>query len=479
MMRYRLPIAFSGLLALGGCVTLSPDGGMSAVSESVRAEIGKNTIKVVDEDSAANAGQRARSLLGKGLSADRAVQIALLNNKGLQAAYNELGMSEAKFVQASQPPNPAISIMGLRGHLEFEIERRLIGDLLALLTLPTRREIAKAGYRKAELEAIGATVRLASDVRRQYWRAVGANAQVGYLQQARGAAEAVSELAKKLGETGAMNKLDQGREHAFYAELSAQLARARTQQRVEKERLTRLLGLWGADVAFNLPASLPALPGKLTSSAQIEARALERRIDLKIARADLDRLALELGLTNATRYVNALELSGVHTSTGKTTVDADGVKKERSNLGGLELKIEIPLYDFGAARKRDAEETYMRSANLLAEKAVNIRSEAREGYFAYRGAHDVARLYQSRILPLRKKIQDESLLHYSAMLADVFVLLQDARARITSNTAAIDARRDFFVADAELKAAMLSGNMGGGAMKAQAPSEAGQGGAEH
>ena len=201
-------------------------------------------------------------------SADHAVQIALLNNKGLQAAYNELGVSEARFVQASLPPNPGISLAGLRGGGEFEIERKLVGDLLSLLTLPARRDIAEAGFRKAQLDAIGATLRLATDVRRQYWRAVGANAKVSYLQATRSATENINELARKLGETGAMNKLDQGREHAFYAELSAQLARARTQQRVEKERLTRLMGLWGRDVAFTLPSGLPALPRGVAASVQ-------------------------------------------------------------------------------------------------------------------------------------------------------------------------------------------------------------------
>ncbi len=479
MTRRILAMVLSSALALTGCANLSPDGGMSAVSEGVRAELHKDIVKVTDEDSAASAGNRVRGLLGKGLTLERAVQIALLNNKGLQAAYNDLGISEAKFAQASTPPNPAVSILDLRGHLEFNIERRLIGDLLALFTLRARRDIAKASYHRAELEAIAATMRLATEVRRQYWRAVGANAQVGYLRQARNAAEATSQLARKLGETGAMNKLDQGREHVFYAELSAQLARARAQQSVEKERLTRLMGLWGGDVGFSAPAALPPLPGKLSSAAQIEARALERRVDLKIARAELDRLALELGLANATRYVNALELSAAQNVAGKKTIDANGVvAKDRSNLGGLEMKLEIPIYDFGEARKRDAEETYMRGANLFAEKAVNVRSEAREAYIAYRGAHDVARLYQSKILPLRKQIQDESLLQYNGMTSDVFVLLQDARARIASNTAAIDARRDFLLADTELRAALLSGNMSAAGVKFEA-APASSSGAEH
>ena len=442
---------------LAGCQSVSPDGGLSLVQESVKTEIGKDIVKIIDEESAKAADGRASALLRKGLTAERVVQIALLNNKGLQAAYNELGMSEARFVQASLPPNPSLSILDVRGHLEFSIERRLIGDLLALATLPARREIAQAGWRKAQLEAVAATLRLAGDVRRQYWRAVSANTLASYLQEARAAVEITSELVRKLGETGAMNKLDQAREHAFYAEVSAQLARARTQQGVEKERLARLMGLWGRERSFTLAANLPALPGKLASSKDIEQRALARRVDLKLARVQLDQVALELGLTNATRYVSAVEVSLANYASGKTTVDASGVTKDRSNLFGAELKIEIPIYDFGEAKVRGAQETYMRAANLMAETAVNIRSQAREAYIAYKGAHDVARLYQTKVLPLRKTIQDESTLHYNGMLSDLFVLLQDARARITSNIAAIEARREFFLAAVELQGALLTG----------------------
>ena len=128
---------------------------------------------------------------------------------------------------------------------------------------------------------------------------------------------------------------------------------------------------------------------------------------------------------------------------------------------GLEVEFEIPIYDFGQANVRNAQETYMAAANRLAERAVNVRSEAREAYLRYRGNFDLARYYQSRVLPLRKTIQDETLLHYSGMLVDVTRLITDARARILSNVEAINARRDFWIAATDLKAAMVGGGMGG------------------
>jgi len=450
------------LMALAGCVGFSPDGGMNPVRTSALTQERAEPAKIGGEDAETSASERARGLLSRPLTADTAVRIAFLRNKGLQASYNDLGISEAKFVAASLPPNPAISLLDIRNNVAFDIERRLAADVLALATLPARQEIAEAGWQGAKLEAAAATLKLAADVRRQYWRAVAARAQTRYLTEARATTETIADLTRKLGETGALNKLDQSREFAFYAELSADLAKARTQEKVEKERLTRLLGLWGPDIDYALPANLPPLPGKVRAATALETTALAGRVDVAMARGDLDRVAKEYGLTRASRYINAFELAAAENVTGTPVTDAAGhTTTEKERLDGIEIRLEIPIFDWGEARSREAEETYMRAANRLAEKGVNARSEVREAYTAYRGALDVARLYQGKVLPLRQLIQDNSLLHYNGMLADLFVLLQDGRARILSNIAAIDAHRDFLLADTDFHAALNGAGMAG------------------
>ena len=150
-------------------------------------------------------------------------------------------------------------------------------------------------------------------------------------------------------------------------------------------------------------------------------------------------------------------------------------EKEKIKRRGLEIEFQIPIYDFGATAIRNAEEIYMAAANRLAERAVNVRSEARESYVRYRGNYDLARHYQSRVLPLRKTIQDESLLQYSGMLVDVTTLITDARARILSNVDAINARRDFWIAATDLKAALVGGGGGGGGGEGAVPAAGGSG----
>ncbi|AZO79151.1 MULTISPECIES: TolC family protein [unclassified Bosea (in: a-proteobacteria)] len=446
---------------LGGCAGFSADGGMAPIQTATYTEIGKDVVKISDDKIALTAKARVDQLLRKPLTADAAVQVALLNNRGLQAAFNELGIAEAQMVAASLPPNPRFGISKLSGRFEVEIERQIVGSLLALVTLPARAEIAGDRFKTAQLRAVEAVLRLAADARRQHYRLVAANAQVAFYQEAKGSADAASELFKRLGESGGVNKIDQAREFAFEAELTVQLAQARQQQSQERERLIRQLGLWGEDLKFRV-GTLPPLP-RLQSVKAIEAEALRKRVDIQIARAELDTLAKSLGLANATRFVNDIDLLGRRTYDRGRSVGADGhVEREASRNRTLELEIDIPIYDFGQSKVALAEQTYMQAANRLAEKAVNARSEAREAYTAYRANYDITRQYQNNVLPLRKIIQDQSLLHYSGMLNDVTDLITDARNRILSNVAAINARRDFWIAHTDFKHALIGGGSGGG-----------------
>ena len=451
-------------ILVSACASFSPDGGMSLVQDRAGGELGKDVVKIRSEADAAEAEARVNALLAKPMTADSAVQIALLHNRGLQAAYNDLGISEAEMVEASVPPAPTVSLARLTG-AELEIERQIVQNVLALLTLPRRREIAEDRFHQAQVRAVEATLKTAADARRAYYRAVAASQIVTFLEQARLSAESISDLAKKLGETGAMPKLDQAREHAFYAEVSAQLALARLRQRSEREQLNRALGLWGEQTKYRLPGSLKGLPAP-PKSLDVETLAVTSRVDLEIARMELAILAKELGLTHATRFIDALEVSGL------SRFERRG--DEQTPRRGLEASFQVPIYDFGEARTRRAEEIYMRAVNRLIEKAVNVRSEARAAYTTYRGAYEIARHFDKEILPLREIISQQELLNYNGMLTDLFALLTDARARITANVQGIEAKRDFWLAKVDLSTAILGGRGGdSGAEPMETASKAG------
>ncbi len=442
--------AFLSTLALAGCASFSPDGGMNVVATVASETINKDVVSIRTTDDAEWARGAVQSLLRRGLTVDTAVQIALLNNRGLQAAYNELALAEADLIEESLPPNPTFAISKISGNGALEIERQVVGDILALATLPFRSEIARQRFQKAQLRAAEQTLRLAAEVRRAYYRAVAANELVGLLTDAKSTAESTAQLALKLGETGSLNKLDQAREQVFYAEITAELAALRQDATSSRERLIRLLGLWDGDLGFRLPQKLPTLPRRPLSLPLIEVDAIAHRIDLQIARIELGALAKSLNLTQATRFVTLLDVAGIE----RKTQDPEGPPfRER----GFDIQFQIPIFDGGEVRVRQATETYNQAFNRLTEKAVNVRSEARDAFRVYRSNYDIAGHYQREVLPLRKIISDEMQLRFSSMQVDVFALLVEARQRIAALRAAIEAKRDFWLAQSELKTAVNGG----------------------
>jgi outer membrane protein TolC len=470
----RLIAALAFTLALSGCVTGTDysrnEAGFTSVANKTATVTAKETVWIQNQNQARSAAAQVKGLLArtKPLDVETAVQIALLNNKGLQAVYADLGDSAADAWQSTMFINPTVSIgttgMGTPELGAFKtIEGMITTNILALATRNRDVAIADTRFRQAQLTAAVKTLQVAADTRRAWIGAVASWENVGQLQHAQATADAASELAEKLGETGAMAKGAQAREHVFVAELAGETAKARLAARLAKEDLTRLMGLWGSDLDYQLPNSLPRLPKSVVRRDTIEAEALRNRIDLQIAKLDLEATARSYGLTEATRYVSDLEiLTGFET---EREIEDDETKTRTT--AQVELEFAIPIFDTGKARMRKSELAYMRAANLLAEKAVNVRSEARSAYEAYRSNYDIARHYRNNVVPLRTKVEEESLLTYNGMISNTFELLTDTRDKINSTLLSVNAKRDFWLAEADLAPAIY----GGGATKAAAETE--------
>jgi len=432
------------LLSLGGCATFSADGGFGPIEQSAKGRLSKDVSWARTDAERDKRDARVTELLAKPLSADDAVQVALLNNRGLQAAFHELGITEADVVQAGRLPNPGFSFARLRRGSEIEHERGIHFNLARLLTAPLVQQMESRRFAQTQATVTLQMLSLAVETRKAYINALAADESVRYLQQVKSAAEASAELARRMASVGNWNKLQQAREQGFYADAALNLARAERARVVARERLTRLMGLWGTQAQFQLPERLPDLPRDANDLPDIEQRAMAERLDVQAAKAGAEQLARNLGLTRATRFINVLEFGVVRNSSN-----------ELPTQRGYEVSLELPLFDWGGARVAKAEAIYMQAVDRAAETAVNARSQVREAYSAYRASHDIARHYRDEIVTLRTRIADENLLRYNGMLIGVFELLADARSQIASVNSYIEALRDFWLAQADLDMALI------------------------
>ena len=442
--RKGLVLAALVAASLTGCASFSTDGGFGPVEQAVKNHLDKDlqwARSDIEQDAIA---QRVNALLSKPLFAEDAVQVALLNNRALQAAFFELGISEADMVQAGRLPNPGFSVGRLSQGPVLEIARSIQLNLLQLLTLPMVQQIESRRFAQTRAAVTMHVLSLASETRKAYYMALAADEMVRYAVQVQTAAEAGAALARRQAQVGNWSTLQHAREQGFYADAALSLARAVQVQGATRERLTRLLGLWGAQAQFKLPERLPDLPKAANDLPDVEQTAMSQRLDVQAAKLDTEQLAKTLGLSKATRYVNLLDVGAVRNAYSDAAVQR-----------GYTVSLALPIFDWGTARVAKAEAIYLQAVNRAAETAINARSEVRQAYQGYRSSFEIARHFRDEIVPLKKRISDENQLRYNGMLIGVFELLADARSQITSVQGYIDALRDFWIAQADLDMALI------------------------
>lgn len=436
-----------------------PRAGFGFVEDGAKRSTGASAAWAQTSAEVAANEARVRALVaGKTVGPETAVQVALMNNRRIQAAYAELGLSAADLWDVALGPRPSLEI-GISGigeaGLARSIETVVTGAILDLATQKPRTRLAETRFRQAQMMALAETVALAAETRRAWIDAVAAFEVSSMIGRAQGTAEAASELAAELGRTGAMNRADQAREHVFTAELAAERTEARLEAQLAKEKLTRLMGLYGTGTDYYVPDSLPPLPSRRPGLRNAERLALEHRTDLAIAKLELEVIAQQYRLDTQTRRLSSADLS-----VGVEIERSDARETEASPV--LAVGFEIPLYDAGPLTSRRGALEYSRAAHTLAQQAVNARSEARSAHAAVTGTYNIARHWRDEVLPLRREIDREALKSYNGMLTSTFELIADARDGLEAELEAAKAKAAYWRAESDLKT-VIWGPIPGGA----------------
>ncbi|MBL8513135.1 MAG: TolC family protein [Betaproteobacteria bacterium] len=456
-------VCCAALVLVGGCATGTMRNHAEESTRFARETYRTDASLLRDDDARRKARDTAGALLARGpLTQDDAVRVALLQSPAFQSMLAESTRDAAEAARAALPANPVFTFERLvrrkHGEVDLDIGRALSVTLLDWLTWPFKRGAGETQAQRARLGAASATVDTAVAARDAWVRAVAAQQALGYFEQVMSAAEASAELAKRMFEAGNFSRLQRARQHAFYADAAAQLTRARQSSLAARENLRRVLGLDAGQAAkLTLPDRLPDLPGEARAEPALSQAAIDQRLDVQMARAELAGVAKRLGVETPASFINAFHVELARNSeTGK------------SPQRGFALELALPVFDFGNAQRASGHAAYLAAFNRTAQTAQEAASRVREHYAAYRAAHDLALHYRLEVVPLRKTIADETLLKYNGMLAGVFDLLAESRAQISSVIQAIDAERDFWLADAALHATLLGRPASGVSLTANA-----------
>jgi outer membrane protein TolC len=452
----RLSIVVVATLFLAGCASTAIDQNFTSAQHFSQQRLGTELKWLTTDEARRQAQSDVDALLARPLGADDAVRIALAYSPAFQTMLYESAATSAAATQSARLPNPVFAFERMvrngAGARELELTRTLSFSVLDLLLWPARSRLADHSQQAVRLALATGVVQAATEARQAWVAAVAAQQSLQYVRQVKATADASAELARRMRAVGNYSKLQRAREQLFAADAVAQLARATQATRSSREALIRALGLSESQAAaLQLPDRLPDLPAAPQDEAAVATFAMDQRLDVRMARANLDFIARQQSLTRATSFVNGLEV-GV-------------MRKSETSLApqkGYELSVPLPIFDFGDAARAQTRATYMAAFNRTAQVAVEARSQVRESYGAYRTAYDLAKHYRDEIVPLRKTIAEENLLRYNGMLIGVFELLADSREQIASVVQAIAAQRDFWIADAALQATLLGKPMAAG-----------------
>ena len=201
----------SASFVLSGCATYSKDGGVGAVQEATKKHIKQDVVWPKTEAEKVKLDERIKTLLTQRMDVEKAVQIALFNNKGLQADFYNLGISESDLVQAGRLPNPKFSMLYTRNNGDYKIEQILTFNIFSLLTMPKMQEIERQRIVQTQKKSAFEVIKIANHTRIAYFNAVAATEQVRYSEQVKESAEASAELARRMVKAGNFNKLQQVR----------------------------------------------------------------------------------------------------------------------------------------------------------------------------------------------------------------------------------------------------------------------------
>lgn len=428
-------------LLAGGCASVPRDAGLGDVQKRVEEAGGQkiawNPARPVEPPS----DETLLPLLEGELTADRAVEIALANNRGLLASLEGLGVARADLIAASTVRNPVLDaeVFFPGGSNPFEVG--ITQTLIDLFQLRKKRALGEAAFAAARLRVTGAVLGFAAGVRADYYTLQAAQQALAQQRTLLAAAEAAAELSRRQHDAGNISDLDLELEQASYERAKLDLARAELEELESRERL--LAGLGSLQILpLTLPAQTPPAEGEPERSLEEMEAALPRRLDLSIAQAELEAARRALPLARSSAY-DELEA---------------GVKHEREGDGesqtGATVAVPIPLFDRGLAGRSRALANLRMAEQRLHALTTNARSEARSARERLLEARARADYLRTVVLPRRQRILNLTQLEYNAMLRGVYDVIRARQGLAEAARELVMANRDYWLARTELDAVM-------------------------
>ena len=388
------------------------------------------------------------ALLRRPLTAERAVQVALLNNRTLQARFAEVGISYGEYVTAGLLKNPTLTASVRFPDRRFYLtdwQGAVAQDFLDALLLPLRKRLAAQELRRVELHVADETLQTAAGVQRAFYTYQARRQLIDRLQLVAETNQAAADFTRSLHDAGNVNDLDLVNQQAVYSQSKIDVTQARAQTLNDREAVNRLLGLDGAQAStWTAARSLPPIPDREPAAGTLENRAVAQRLDLQAARASLAAAERALALRAGFRFFP----SGV-------TVGVDTEREpEGEHVTGPTLDLELPIFNQGQGELATLRARDLQARRLVEAELIDVRSEVRAARAQVEANRELALSIRDTVLPQRRQILALTLQRYNGMLAGAYDLLTARANEAMAERSYLEAWRDYWIARADLERAV-------------------------
>jgi len=429
------------LISLSGCATLTPQLGFKEVNETFTTRSGNylywNTGSTEDEKVA----QELSKLLSKELTSDSATQIALLNNKSLQATYQNLGIAQADLIEAGLFPNPIFS-----GEVRFpsagpNLELSVVQSFIKIFEIPLRKKMAQSQFDEAKIEVIERALLLAYETQKTFYEYQASEQLLEMARTALAALEASKDLATRLHNAGNITDLDLAQEQSNFESLKVEVTTHEEELILLREKLNSLLGLETEKTNWKIAGRLP--DPTLVKIDDAEKEALANNLTLAKARLKLLTLATSLNIEEKFRIFDESELG------------VSGAKEAEGKWGfGPAFSFPLPFFSQGRTQIYRANAQLQQQHDLSVDMQIKIQSRLRSLLKRLRLSEARLVQYKKTLLPLQAKVVAETQKQYNAMLAGAFQLIEAKHKQIETGKDYLEALRSYWLLRSELESAL-------------------------
>lgn len=461
------------------CAAVKPSDDFQEARALIRDRT--NSADVFDPEAEEMTAQKVQNLLTDGLTIDDAVCVALLNNRGLQALFQEIGVSRADVVQSSLFTNPTLSL-GARfpeGGARPELTAGIAQQIADLWQIPVRKKIAEARLDQTIFSIAQHANELAAAVRRKYTLLAAALRAEEIERKSVDLAQQSLDLIRTRFEIGESDPFDVHLVEGQLLSAQVELASLESERKAMEIGLARALGLSRDMPELTIVDSLPSPVRRKMDVNGLLLRAAAERLDVRVAALSVDAAESELvkqcrnvfpsvvvGLTGERTERRGLPDRDVLADTARASIAAGQLtapsiqpQSQRDQqrrqfidaLLGPTLSITLPLWDQNQAGVAKAKFQVIQRRKQLDDLLDTVAEQVRLAALRVDRAGSLIQFFDDQVIPRSSENVERSQAVYQSGQQGILVWIDAQEGLIAHQRRLIATQSDYSLALIDLE----------------------------